>query len=276
MSPEQIAIASLREYLLAKIPARLAALNLERAAVLKSALVGPFVFPADAVLKISPSRSGSITSIPLLSGSTQSVVDAINGATPAGLLATPDDDGRIVLTAAALPAAGAPSVVSVRADETGANGAFGWSAGGEHVMRVDVRAPNWRNVIDGAWPAQIPESNERGFVVALGDRQARPWPTAPNLRRDEWTITIATDVLWPFASDMPSADREAISTCVRAVREVLLTTEGRQLGRAGKGDVMLADVPLARIAPVSFNAPGSIRFDVASLTITVRVFQRPD
>lgn len=279
MAPEQIAVDALRTYLLAKVPAKLDALNADREAVLKSAYIERFNIPSNAVLKVSSSRAGAPTVVALPSGAAVqalAVVDAINAEAPPGLVASRDDDGRVQLTATALPAAGAPSVVSVRADTTGANGAFGWSAGGEHVLRVDVRAPNWRNFIDGSWPAKIPESNDRGFVIALTNRDTRPWPSAPNLRRDEWLTTFTAEVLFPHQSDLPNADREALTTCAQAVRQVILTTEGRQLGRAGKGDVMLADVSSVRIAPVSFKTPEGLRFDVALFTITVRVFQRPD
>jgi hypothetical protein len=67
-----------------------------------------------------------------------------------------------------------------------------------------------------------------------------------------------------------------ISSCVRAVRELLLTTEGSYLGRAG--DIQLASLTDTVISgdPLALSEVPGVLFDTARLTINVRVFQRPE
>lgn len=280
IAPEALAVKALRDYLLRYLPAKVAALNALRAASLTSALAGPFTVPSGAVLRLSTvGQDATAEEVALTSGTRTAVQVAadITAAAVPGLAASADDWGRLVLAATTAPAEGAPSVVIVGHDEdgTGANAAFGWAVGGEHFETAALVAPSWRGVTDGR-PLAVPDMGQ-GFWVMLGNRSTRP--THPGVRRDTYLVTIQTDIWRPFSANAPPhRTREAISACVRAVRELLLSTDGRYLGRQGSGDVQLADVSDVSIAgdPLRLNEAPGILFDVARITLTVRVFQRPD
>lgn len=285
VNPEALAVTAVREYLLQTLPAKVATLNAARKASIKSALAGPYLVPQGAKLRLSSqSQDATPIEITLTSGAiartAAEVAQDINGPFPVGggpVLASADASGRLVLESYTAPAEGAPSVVVVARDigPTGANAMLGWAEGGEHVERAALVAPSWRGVVDGR-PLAAPDMGQ-GFWVMLGNRTARP--THPGIRRDTYLVTIATEVWRPFsANGGPHRNREAVSACVQAVREVLFTTTGRYLGRQAYGDVQLADVPDATIAgdPLSLQESPGILFDVATLTLTVRVFQRPD
>jgi hypothetical protein len=272
-SPAQLAVRALREYLLATLPAKVATINSERKAVLRSARVEPFVMQ-DAVLKVGATRDGAPVSFALADGThtASELATAINALDP-DFAASADADGRLVLTAGLAPSTGSPSSLVVAADTTGANTALGWEPGGIHVTRAAIDTPTWRGIVDGDWTL-VPDM-DGGFWVCVGDRTVRPWPAAPNIRRDEYQVTMVLDIIRRFgANQTPHRDREAIGACVRAVDEVLRTTAGRQLGRAANGDVMLADVGQVRIASSSFDSKRGFLFDVAQMTLTVRIFQR--
>lgn len=275
-SPAQLAVRALREYLLSVLPAKVATINTERAAVLKSGLAGPFTVPASAVLSLAITRDGTPADVALTAGSRTAaqVAAEIQAAGVTGITASADTDGRLVLTAAA-PVVGTPSCVAVATDGGAAtNVAFGWAAGGEHLVRAAIEAPTWRGVVDGDWTL-APDRDGGGFWVAIGDRQVRPWPSPTNVRRDEYQVTLTCDIIRRFgANQTPHRDRESIGACVRAVDECLRTTTGRQLGRAADGDIMLVDVASQRIASGPFGPVNSFLFDVAQMTLTVRVFQR--
>lgn len=283
LSLDALVVQALREYLLRYLPAKVAQLNALRPAVLKSALVEPFTVPAGAVLRLSASSGEATpTSVTLTAGvrtSAQVAADITAAAVP-GLTASVDEAGRLVLTSDAAPAEGAPSVVVVARDTDGtsatdSNEAFGWAEGGEHVEVPALVAPSWRGVVDGR-PLTAPDM-EQGFWVMLGNRTVRP--THPGIRRDTWNVTFAVEVWRPFAANAPAhRSREAISSCVRAVRELLEAGDGRYLGRQGAGDVQLVTITDVTINgdPVSFTELPGVLFDFARLTLNVRVFQRPD
>ena len=273
-SPAQLAVRALREHLLATLPAKVAAINTERKAVVRSALTEPFIIPADAVLKTGVVRDGLLISSPLTAGTRTAAEVALDiMAGDPYVIATADAFGRVVLTQEFAPSDGVPSTVVVAPDTTGANVALGWEPGGVHVTRAAIDTPTWRSVVDGDWT--LAPDMDGGFWVCIGDRTVRPWPVAPNIRRDEYQVTMVLDIIRRFgANQTPHRDREAIGACVRAVDEVLRTTTGRQLGRAAYGDVMLADVGQVRIASSSFDSKRGFLFDVAQMTLTVRIFQR--
>lgn len=280
VAPDALAVQALREYLLRYLPAKVAQLNTLRAATLKSALVEPFTIPSGAVLRLSAtSQEVAPTDVALTAGvrtSAQVAADVTAAAVP-GLTASSDEAGRLVLTADAAPASGAPSVVVVARDSgrTGSNEAFGWADGGEHSEVPALVAPSWRGVCDGQ-PLTAPDMGQ-GFWVLLGNRTAKP--THPGIRRDTYTVTITTEVWRPFSANAPPhRTREAISSCVRAVRELVESGDGRYLGRQGAGDVQLVTVADVTIAdrPRAFTEVPGVLFDVARLTLNVRVFQRPD
>lgn len=278
-TPESIVVDSGIEYLRRYLPAKVAQLNAVRGAVLKSALVEPFTIPTGAVLRLSSvSQEATPVSVALPTGSVTAaaLVTAINAAPVPGLTASADSAGRLVLTAAA-PATGAPSIALVARDvgPTGSNEAFGWSEGGEHVQTSALVSPTWRGVVDGR--AMTAPDMGQGFWVLFGNRTCRP--TYPGVRRDLHTVTVALEVWRPFsASAPPHRSREAITSCVRAVRELILPVDGRYLGRQGAGDVQLADISEAVIAGDPFQLPEvpGVFFDWAKLTLTCRVFQRPE
>ncbi len=283
LQPDALAIEAFREYLLRHLPAKVAQLNALRPAVLKSALAEPFTIPVGAVLRLSASSQEAVpTSAPLTAGSVtaaQLAADITAAAVP-GLTAS-SSDGRVVLTSDTAPAAGVPSVVVVARDgatsaaTTGANLALGWSEGGEHVELRALVAPSWRGVVDGR-PLTAPDMGQ-GFWVMLGNRTTRA--THPGIRRDTYQVTIQTEIWRPFsAHGAPHRSREAISSCVRAVRELINSADGRYLGRQGANDVQLADASEANVSgdPLSLSDVPGVMFDVARLTLTCRVFQRPD
>lgn len=279
IAPEALAVKALRDYLLRYLPAKVAALNALRAASLTSALAGPYTVPSGAKLYLSATGQEATPAEVTLTAGTRTAAQVaadITAAAIPGLTAAADDWGRLTLTATAAPAVGAPSVVIVARDQgTGANVVFGWAEAGEHSETPALVAPSWRGVTDGR-PLAVPDMGQ-GFWVMLGNRSVRP--THPGPRRDTFNVTIATELWRPFSANAPPhRTREAISACVRAVRELLLSTDGRYLGRQGSGDVQLADVADVSISgdPLRLNEAPGILFDVAQMTLTVRVFQRPD
>lgn len=278
VGPEEIVVQALLEYWRRYLPAKVTELNTLRASVLKSALVEPFTVPVGARLRLSSvSQEATPVQVILPTGSVtaQAVADAINATPVPGLTASADDAGRLVLTASA-PATGSPSVVVIARDlGTDGNEAFGWSEGGEHVQTAAMVSPNWRGVVDGR-PMTAPDMGQ-GFWVFLGTRTTRP--TRPGARWHEHNVSIQAEVWRPFSANAPPhRTREPISCCVRACRELILTTDGRYLGRQGAGDIQFADVGESTIAadPISLQeVPGAL-FDFARFTVNVRVFKRPE
>jgi hypothetical protein len=279
LQPDALAITAVREYLLRYLPAKVAQLNALRPAVLKSALAGPFVVPSGAKLRLSSVSQGATpVEVTLTSGgavSANTIANDINAASVPNLTASVDFAGRVQLTSTLAPAVGAPSVALVARDlgPTGGNAALGWAEGGEHVEAGALVSPSWRGVVDGR-PLTAPDMGQ-GFWVLLGNRTTRP--THPGLRRDTFNVAITTDIWRPFsAAAPPHRSREMISSCVRAVRELLLTTEGSYLGRAG--DIQLASLTDTVISgdPLALSEVPGVLFDTARLTINVRVFQRPE
>ena len=187
--------------------------------------------------------------------------------------------GRLVLTGPA-PVAGTASVVLVARDTngtapTGSNTAFGWSEGGEHTQTAALVSPNWRGVVDGR--AMTAPDMGQGFWVLLGNRTTKP--THPGVRRNTFQVTIQCEVWRPFSVNAPPhRTREGITACVRACRELVLTEDGRYLGRQGAGDIQLADVSEGVISgdPISLQETPGVLFDWAKFTFTCRVFQRPE
>ena len=117
----------------------------------------------------------------------------------------------------------------------------------------------------------------QGFWVVVGNRTVKP--THPGIRRDTYLVTMTVHILRPMSAHAPPhRTREAIASCVRAVRELVEADDGRYLGRQAFGDVQLATIEGVTIegAVRDFKDVPSVLFDVASLTLNVRVFQRPD
>lgn len=275
IAPETVAIRALREWLVYRLPTAVTAVNASRPAELKSASAGPFVVAGNLVL----SSVGLEDATPLtvaLSGSLTStqVATAINAASPVGFAASVDSWDRLVLTAAA-PSTAAGSVMCALAGPL--NAAFGWAANGEVVKREMLVAPSWRGVMDGQpLPAQELGS---GFWVIIGDRDSQSNVGADRgNRRAIHDVQVRLEVMRSLGMNQsPLRDREAISACVRAVREALTDDATcRQLGRAANGDIIFTDVSTAAVSAQAFQANqqrGSFFFDVAALEVTVRINQ---
>ena len=277
MEPEALVVRALREYLLANLPSKVAQLNGLRNATLKSAFVEPFAITTGMTLSIGTTgRDGPWQAVTLPVGAavtSSAVAAAITAANVPGLTAG-TDGGRVVLQSTASPAIDAPSLVSLGPNTTGGPGVFGWDAGGEHVAVSGLVAPGWRGITDG-WPVNVPDMG-RSMWLIIGDRNTVM--VDPNPKRNELLVTIDCTILKP-ETVTPHRNREPIASCVRAVRELLSTTDGRYLGRAGAGDVVMTNLTKAVIPgrPFQFkDSSGSIGaiFDAASFTLTVRVFQR--
>lgn len=279
IAPDAVAVDALVAYLRRYLPAKVTALNALRPAVLTSALAGPYTIPVGAVLNLAAyGGEEPTTAVALTSGSRTAaqVAADIEAIGVPGLTASADTFGRLVLTADDAPEEGVPSCVIVGQDvgPTGSNEVLGWAEGGEHFETQGLVSPSWRGICDGR-PLTAPDMGQ-GFWVMVGNRTAKP--THPGIRRDTYLVTMTVDLWRPWsASAPPHRSREAISSCVRAVRELVEADDGRYLGRQAFGDVQLATVDTVSIAgdPLFLSEVPGVLFDVASLTITVRVFQRP-
>jgi hypothetical protein len=276
IAPEQVTVSALREWLVFTLPARVASINATRGAQLKSASAGPFVL--NGVLKLSAVGLDDATPLSINFSGTYTADDiafAVNSQTP-GFVGSVDSWGRLVLTAPA-PIDATGSTMCALAGPL--NAVFGWSTngGGEVVHREWLVAPSWRGVMDGQ---PLPQQDlGDGFWVIIGDRAAQSnVGTDRGNRRSIFDVTVHVDVMRSLGMNQsPLRDREAISACVRAVREVICDdATKRQLGRAAFGDIIFADVSTTAIAAQAFQANqarGSFYFDVAGLEVTLRVNQ---
>lgn len=276
-SPNAIAATALREYLLRYLPARVTALNLTRAAVLKSGLVGPFAI-SSGTLSIGATRDGG-TSVTLPTGgavTAAAIAVAINATPVAGVTASADSDGRLVLTSATTPTGDTLSVVGVGGGNTN-NLLFGWEANGAHVVRAALEAPLYAGVADGL-PVGLPDFGRGRFAVVIEDRSETP---LGGFRRDEHTVTLALSVWAVDKAVGVHRSREYIQAAAQAVRDVLEADDGRTLGRAAVGDVQHVSITAEKIRGTPFQAFDETRrplgppADVASMTVQVKVFQRP-
>lgn len=284
IAPELLAASALGDYLRATLPAKCTQLNLLRAAVLMTPGIGTgaavgWLITSGMALKLSAvSRDAAPVSVTLPTGSNVTAAQlatAINAAAVPNLTAAADSYGRLVLASSVAPTSG-NSFVGVGADTTGANAALGFDVGGEHVMVAPLRAPSRRGVMDGR-PVNPPDAGV-GFWVVLGKRQSKPYPQpGSDLRRGEVDVTFQVDIFKPEMNLSPHRSREGISSCVRAVREVLQTFAGRSLNRATAGDIIRTDVYTTEIQGVSFaftdTAP-NVLFDAAAMVVNVRTFIR--
>lgn len=275
VEPTAIAARALRDYLLRWLPAKVTQLNALRGAVLKSALVGPFSISSGALV-LASAREGATTSVTLPTGAAVTaaqVATAVNAAAVPGITASADGEGRLVLTAAA-PTAGVPSAVRVATST--ANALFGWPQDGQSEVVTALTAPTSKGVMDG-WPVSLPDMG-RTFAVILGDRKAVP---IGGVRRDQHTVTVDV-VVW--AADRAAGghrSREHIQAAARAVHELLSSDDGRTLGRGSVGDVLHVEVSGLSVRGMPFQAfdeskrPVGGATEVASLTVTAKVFHRP-
>lgn len=268
VQPELVAVQALRDHLLAQLPAKVTAVNLTRAAVLKAARAGDYTIPSGAVLRVG-TVDGTATNVPLTSGlrSTPQIVAEIGGAI-SGVSPSTDSVGRLVLTRSATPTAGTPSVLYLAPDSdgSGVNAAFGWSASGHTLVRNALVAPGYEAVVDGE-PGLQPNLAD-SFLVLLKGRTVDPREGGAN-RSDVHRVRIAMEVL--AAEQNVGGIQEFIGSAVRAVREVVY--EDRTLGNA----VYLAELPQVVHAGTSFQfvqGPVGVLFASAQVTALIHVFER--
>ncbi len=273
---EQVAAEALRSWLLLKLPAKVAEVNATRAATLVSPWAGPYAIPtaavgppvvAAAVLPIG-SAVGTYTGVPLTGGAARSATQV---AADIGALASVDTEDRLVLTAAAAPTQGAASVMALGPDTTGANSALGFHDGGERCVRSALVAPRSRDVLDG-WP--VSPDFGRCMSVVIGDRASSPLMPP---HRHEQQVTLEVAVLWQEPNVVQHRSREAISACVRCVREVLQSDKGRTLGQPKLIILCIEQSCTIAGVPCSFSRPGapSPLFDVAVMTLSLKVYEVP-
>lgn len=274
VQPEAIAIQALREYLLRTLPAKVASINATRAAVLKSALVGPFEVPEGATLTLALTLANADTGTgTLLTSGSRTAAQIAAELSVSGITASADTDGRLVLTRTVAPVEGTPSALVAKAADF--LGIFGWDVGGERTSTEALTAPTRKGICDG-WPVTAPDMG-RSFWLIIGDREGTP--IAPDNRRDE-TLVVADLTVWvPDRTGTGHRNRERVSAAVRCLRELLLTSEGRQLGRGAVGDVVFAAIRTVRIPAKPFSlddarAPHTL-FDAAILTLAIKVFEAP-
>lgn len=279
ISPEAVATQALADWLRLKLPAKCAALNSNRAAQLKSAVAGPFAIADDCTLRLSVIGTEDATpyEVAVPAGIyTAAQLAFLIDATATSIDASEDFAGRLVLQSEVTPTEDAPSVVAVLAAEddasAAAHAALGWEAGGERVDCAAVISPGYRNVVDGDWLV-APDAGS-GFIVRLLDRQATV--AYGDARHGEFWVDVTAEVWRPFGANVtPHRDRDAIETCLRAVREVVTDdSTGRQLGRAAAGDIMRVDITTSAVSGETFFANG-VSFEAAALTFRIRVFQPP-
>lgn len=284
---EALAVESLIAWLRMKLPAKVAEVNLTRAAVLKAAKAGPYNISAGYALTLStigPDSSGTLC--PLTAGAartaTQVAADINAAATPpeTEVTASEDSDGRLVVAATTAPSS-TTSLVALLGESGAAIGTaavFGWDGGGERVVNAALTAPGHRNVMDG-WPHQLDSTG--GFLVVVGRRKSRP---VANIRFDESIVTLELAIFRVAAQQENHRSREHISACLQCVREVLLTDTGRQLGNPPSGSnaqgIMLVElgdavVEAMRFQPMKEGKPFGPAFDSAALTLFVKVYERP-
>lgn len=277
---EQAAADALRAFLLLRLPARVAAVNATRAAVLTAPWAGPYVIPIGAVLGVG--------AVPLyislnpdlyVERTAADLADDINAWVPG--IASADADGRLVLTDLSTPEPGAPSVMAIGVDNggevdgapTGSNAALGFNPGGERVVRSALAAPSLRGVMDG-WPVTADFQGGGVINIVIGDRSS---DDIGEKRRNEKLVGLDVTILWADPASARHRNREGIASAVRCVREVINTDQ--TLGRAAFGDIVYCDDGPCQISGLPFNfgsekgAP--LLFDGASMRIDVKVFERP-
>jgi lysophospholipase L1-like esterase len=272
IQPEALAARALRDYLLRWLPAKVAQLNALRGAVVKSAAVGPLTI-ASGALVLASAREGATTSVTLPTGTVTAaaIATAINAAAVPGVTASADGEGRLVLTGAA-PTEGVLSCVSVRAAAN--NLLFGWPEEGCYDVVPAITAPTFKGVMDGG-PATIPDFG-RTFAVVIGDRSA---VEVGGSRADMHAVTLDVSVWVADRASGGHRTRETLQACVRAVRELLDSDDGRTLGRGTVGDILRVQTA-AKLKGTPFQVFDQAKVlvasgEVASLTVTVKTFHRP-
>lgn len=280
LSPAQTAVVALRRYLLSKLAEKVVAVNLSRAAYLHTATPGPWTVTSGMALNLGTSSAlPQRVALPVGSMSAAQLVSTINTAAVAGIHASVDGYGCVQVAATVAPVApSTPSSVYLGPDTTGANVLLGWNAGGEQVVNQPLRAPTPQGVCDGYFGAN--PANGQSFAVVISDRDVQPWPSQSKyLRYDEFAVRVTLEVFAPVVTQNGFRTREHISSVMRALREILATQDGLQLGRATAGDIILTTILSEKVGgrPFSFAEPNgpNVLADVGQMQLMIKVFQLP-
>jgi hypothetical protein len=264
---ELLAVSALRAYLLRTLPAKVATINSERAAVLKAPWAGSYTIPSGASLKVGI-VPGSETTVALTAGTrtaAQVATDLTAGAV-SGLTFSADTQGRLTTTASQAPVSGTHSIVSIGADSTGANAALGFDPGGELKAVCAIAAPTNQGITDGQ-PELI--DLRSGFWLILGERRAVP--RSNNIRDDMHLVTVRAELLASEPNESTSASHEYIGACVRAVRECILDD------RTLDNQVHLAEPVLSQYEARTFRfASGGVSplMSAATIDFRLKVYER--
>lgn len=278
VTPESVAASALRDWLLLKLPAKTLALNNARNASITMPFAGPYEFVGGVLERVKfydgLGDPGTDVIFGLGVQTATATAGDINTVYPG--MASVDAADRLVITAADFPIEGTMSYVAMGPGSVNsALSVFGLDDLVASNTRAFITAPGPKNILDG-WPV-VPDFT-RGMTVIIGDRLSEP--AAQGNRLDINNVTLDLAIMGAERNTSKHRDREHIQSCVRAVREVLQTDEGRQLGRQSYGDVMFVQELSCRISGIPFSfkrtpSPNEL-FDIASMTLMVRVFERPD
>ncbi len=279
--PEQIAAIAFREWMLMQLPAKVAEINLLRAASLKSPLAGPFTIPAGGTLGVSTAfGSDAYTTVTPTSGvrTAAQLATDVNSAVGSAV-AGADAQGRFTLTSLLPPTASTPSAAKLRGSvTTDINALLGFNKGGQRAITTALVAPGHDDVIDGL--PQLADLVNRGagtIVIILGDKTFKP--VSANVREEFHLVNMDVAVMRIEPQQQIHRNREHIYASVRCVHELLLSNSGRRLGRELAGDVFKVNPGVGKVTakPMSFGTKDSPNplFDTAMFNVEVKVFERP-
>jgi len=263
-----IAASGLRSYLLRTLPAKVTAINLLRAPVLKSPLAGPFTLPVGGSISLRIAEGASTQSVSLTSGSRTAAQIATEINATIASAASADAQGRLVLTGAA-PTSTTPGVVEVSSSSTAAvMTALGFSPGGAKLVRSALGAPGLNGVLDGEFVPMDPGS---GMAVVLGDRSVEP--RSSNVRDDMRRVAFKVQVLAAEPSNNFDSFMELLNAATRCVREVL--AEDRTLDSA----VFLTEVTKETAIGRIFRFRDGLNYPLmgmADMAVRVHVWERTE
>jgi hypothetical protein len=272
---EQLVAQACRRYLLSALPAKVAEVNATRAPVLEAAYAGPYSVTGTKVLSISKTGvdTGYVQTAALATGTRTAadIATEINATSGLAGVASADTDGRLLLTGSA-PEDAANGIIAVKGT---AAGLFGWATG-DRVVHSALVAPTYRGVADGV---PLKPDMGPGIWIIIGKRSSVPVRrNNSTVRTFEYQVGLELGLMWREMNVQSHRSREAIQSCVRCVRELLLTQAGRQFGRAGVGDIVLVEEKTCTIEGVPYafkgkDAPPGI-FDRALMMLSVRAFER--
>lgn len=283
--PAELVAAACREWLLMSLPAKVAEVNLTRAAYLTAPFAGPYAVPAGSTLGIIPTANSS-TAIPvtLTTGAptrtAAQLATDINATSGLSGVASADSNGRLKLTSPTPPSGtSVSSKIELRGGvASDINATLGFHKGGEKCVRTPLVTPMHQDVMDG-WPLLgVMQSRGKGVVVVvLGDKQTRE---DVNLRKQQNIVTMDVNVLRQESEQQVDRNREHIYAAARCVFELMLSNSGRRFGRVGDDAIQLVHPSNGRFfaKPLHFATPDAATgklvgpfFDGAVFTVQIRV-----